>query len=256
MTTALHWTADGPDDAVPVVFLHSLGSDLSMWRPQARALSDEFRVVRVDIRGHGRSPAPRGPYTVADLGADVVAVADAAGLGRFHVVGCSLGGLTALWLAIHHGDRLRSLTAANTAAKVADDAFWRARAGAVRDEGLVGIRDDVVARFFADGFAESDPETFAEACDVFVATDTEGYVACCAALAAADLRHEVAGISVPTLVVGGTEDVATPTADSRWLHAQISGSRLEIIPDAAHLSNLDRPDRFTSVLRGHLRETA
>lgn len=252
MTASMHSTAEGPAGAPGVVFLHSLGSDLSMWRAQARALSDAFRVVRLDARGHGGSPAPPGPYTVADLGADVLAVADANGLDRFHVVGSSLGGLTALWLAVHHGDRLLSLTAANTAAKVGDAGFWQARADAVRDVGLAGIRDDVVARFFADGFAERHPDVLAEALEAFEGADPEGYIACCAALETADLRDRVCRITVPTLVVGGDGDLATPPAEAQWLHHQIVDSRLEIIRDAAHLSNLDRPDLFTAVLRRHL----
>lgn len=254
MTASMHWTSEGPADAPAVVFLHSLGSDLSMWRAQARALSDAFRVVRIDARGHGGSPAPPGPCTVADLGADVLAVADASGLDRFHVVGSSLGGLTALWLAADHGERLLSLTAANTAAKVADAGFWQARADAVRQVGLAGIRDDVVARFFADGFADSHPDAFVEALEAFESADPDGYIACCGALGAADLRDRVGRITVPTLVVGGGLDVATPPAEAEWLHHHIVDSRLEIIPGAAHLSNLDRPDVFTTVLRHHLEE--
>lgn len=249
-------TVDGPADAPAVVFLHSLGSDSSMWRPQAEALADAYRVVRVDTRGHGGSDAPPGGYTVEDLGRDVLEVADAEELATFHLVGLSLGGLTALWLAIHHGYRLQSLTAANTAARVADKAFWQTRAAAVRDQGLEGIRDAVVGRFFATGFADARPDWFAEAQRVFVGSDPDGYVGCCAALEAADLRDDVARIDVPTLVVAGDEDVATPPGDALWLQAHIDGSHLAVLPRAAHLSNLDQPDLFTQVLRSHLEESA
>lgn len=245
-------TVDGPANAPAVVFLHSLGSDSSMWRPQAEALADTYRIVRVDTRGHGGSDAPPGDYTVDDLGRDVLEAADAEALDTFHLVGLSLGGLTALWLAIHHGHRLRTLTAANTAARVADEAFWQTRASAVRDQGLDGIRDAVVGRFFATGFADARPDWFAEAQQAFVASDPGGYVGCCAALEAADLRDDVARIDVPTLVVGGDEDVATPPADALWLQAHIDGSHLAVLPRAAHLSNLDQPDLFTQVLRSHL----
>lgn len=245
---------EGPPDAPPVVFLHSLGSDVSMWRPQAADLARDHLVVRVDTRGHGRSPAPDGPYSLAQLGRDVVAVADDLGLDTFHLVGCSLGGLTALWVAIHHGGRLRSLTAANTAAKVADADFWQARIDAVRARGLAGIRDDVVARFFATGFAQAHPDWFDEALAVFEHADADGYAGCCAALAHADLRDEVGAITAPTLVVGGEQDVATPPSDAEWLHDHVRDSRLVVLPDAAHLSNLDQPEAFTRALRSHLEE--
>lgn len=252
--TVLATTVEGPPDAPAVVFLHSLGSNSSMWRPQVEALASAHRVVRVDTRGHGASPSPAGPYTVDDLGRDVIAVADAEGLDTFHLVGLSLGGLTALWVALHHGDRLRSLTAANTAARVANTEFWQARVDAVREQGLSGIRDAVVARFFGDRFAAAHPDWFAEARDAFVSCDPEGYIACCDALGDTDLRTDVGHIDVPTLVVGGDQDVATPPTEALWLQDHIGDSRLAVLPRAAHLSNLDQPELFTQILRAHLEE--
>jgi 3-oxoadipate enol-lactonase len=246
------WTVDGPDEAPAVVLLHSLGSDGSMWRPQAEALSADHRVVRIETRGHGQAPAPPGPYTLDDLGTDVLDVADALGLERFHLVGCSLGGLTALWVAVHHGDRLHSLTATNTAARVGSTEGWQQRIDAVREHGLVGIRDDVLARFFAPGFPEREPGEWERARQAFVDADDDGYAACCAALRDADLRGEVGRIAVPTLVVGGTEDVATPPEQQQALHEAIPSSRLVVLERAGHLANLDRPDAFTAALRDHL----
>lgn len=246
-------TVDGDPDAPPLVLLHSLGSDSSMWRPQAEALADAFRVVRIDARGHGDAPSPTGPYTVEDLGRDVLDVADQLGLGSFHLCGVSMGGLTALWLAVHHGDRLRSLTAANTAARVGSADGWADRVAQVRRHGLAGIRDDVLARFFAPGFAHRWPAAFAEAQQAFTRADDDGYAACCAALATADLRDEVARIAVPTLLVAGELDVPTPPSDAAWLHARIPDSRLVVLADASHLSNLDQPDAFTAALRDHCR---
>lgn len=246
---------DGPEDAPPVVMLHSLGADASMWAPQVTPLASTHRVVRLDLRGHGDADAPPGPYTLDDLGGDVVDAADRLGLGTFHLCGLSLGGLVALWVGVHHGDRLRTLTVANSAARVGTADGWRARIDAVRTHGLAGIRDDVLARFFAPGFAERDPVAFAASQRAFVAGDAEGYAACCAALATADLRDRVAGIQTPTLVVGGQHDVATPPDDARALHDAIPGSHLLLLDDAAHLSNLERPDAFTRALREHLDRT-
>ncbi len=253
--TVLATTVEGPPDAPAVVFLHSLGSNSTMWRPQAETLADAYRVVRVDTRGHGASPSPAGPYAIDDLGRDVIAAADAEGLDTFHLVGLSLGGLTALWVALHHGDRLRSLTAANTAARVANTDFWQARVDAVREQGLSGIRDAVVGRFFSARFPSARPDWFTEAQDAFVSCDPEGYIACCDALGDADLRADIHRIDVPTLVVGGDRDVATPAADALWLQDHISDSHLAVLPRAAHLSNLDQPELFTQVLRAHLEES-
>lgn len=248
----LHVEVDGPEGAPVVVLLPSLGSDHTMWRPQVTDLARDHRVLRIDPRGHGRSPAPPGPYALADLGRDVVVVADEHAADRFDLVGVSLGGLTALWVAIHHPDRVRTLVAANTAARVGTADGWQARVDAVRERGLAGIRDEVLARFFADGFADRDPAACAEAQQAFVGGDPDGYAACCAALAHADLRDEVARIAAPTLVVAGEHDVATPLQDAEWLAAHVPGSRLVVLDGAAHLSNLERPTAFTSVVREHL----
>lgn len=245
-------TTDGPADAPAVVLLHSLGSDASMWQPQADALAADHLVVRVESRGHGRAPSPTGPYALADLGGDVIDVLDDLGLARVHLAGVSLGGLTALWLATRHPDRLVSLTAANTAARVGTAEGWQARIDAVGAHGLAGIRDDVLARFFAPGFATAQPEAFAAAQRAFTAADDEGYAACCAALAEADLRPAVGSITIPTLVIGGELDVATPPSDALALHRAIPGSRLVLLAGAAHLSNLDQPEAFTAALREHI----
>jgi len=248
----LAWSDTGPVDAPVLVLLHSLGSDRSMWRPQVERLSIARRVLAIDTRGHGASTTPPGPASLDALGTDVIATVDHLGIDAFHVCGVSLGGMTALWLGIHASRRLLSLTACNTAAKIGDAASWNARIEAVRSAGMESIRDAVVSRWFAPGFADRHPDWFEEANNVFAHTDPEGYAACCAALAVADLREQVGGIERPALIVGGDLDVATPPESARWLHEEIRGSELEILADAAHLSNLDRPDAFTSRLDGFL----
>lgn len=246
------WAVDGPDGAPPLVLLHSLGSDRSMWRPQVDALAGPYRVVRVETRGHGAAPSPPGPYTLDELGRDVLDTLDALGLGTVHLCGLSLGGLMALWVAVHHPDRLRSLTVANTAARVGTADGWKQRIDAVQTHGLKRIRDDVLSRFFAPDFQRDHPAAFAEAQQAFVAADEAGYAACCSALADADLSSKVGAIATPTLVVGGALDVATPPGDAHALHEAIAGSQLVVLDGAAHLSNLDRPDAFTQAVRQHL----
>lgn len=244
----IHWRRRGPDSVSPVMLLHSLGADSGMWQPQVETLTGRTSVVTVDTRGHGRSSAPEGPYTIESLCADILTVADHAGFDRFHVVGLSLGGQMALWLAAHHPERLLTMTAANTGAKIGTEESWTGRIDAVRSKGMAGIRTSVVERWFSDDFAGRHPTWFGAACEVFESTDPAGYIACCEALAAADLRAEVSGIGVPSLIVGSDGDLSTPPEHARWLAAQIPSARLEIIEGARHLSNLDRREAFDSAL--------
>lgn len=246
------YTSSGNPDGPAVVFSHSLGLDSSSWDRQAELLGERYRIVRPDTRGHGRSDAPKGPYTVEGLALDVVALADHLGIERFHFVGLSMGGMIGLWLAVHRPGRLRSAAFCNTAAKLGSPELWEARIAAVRDGGMESIADQVVRRFFAGDFEAREPESFARARAVLVGTDPEGYAGCCAALRDADLRDDVENIHLPSLVVGAAEDVATPPDDARWLHSRIEGSELVLLEGAGHVSNLERPAAFGRALAAHL----
>lgn len=245
--TRVAWeeTGRGPG----VVLLHSLGTDSEMWKAASEALSDRYRVVRTDLRGHGRSEAPAGPYTVDMLGSDLLAVADAAALDRFHLVGISLGGQVALWAAIHHPHRLSSVLLSNTAARIGSREGWEERVEAVRASGMEGISEKVVGGWFSAGFADRHPDRWKHAVARFEATDPEGYIGCCGALAEADLRGQVGSVSAPTMIVTGGADSSTPPTDAEWLHLHISGSRLEVMDGCAHLPNLEKPEEYSTLLR-------
>jgi 3-oxoadipate enol-lactonase len=226
------WEARGPAGAPAVVFSHSLGAARWMWAPQAAALAADYRVVLVDTRGHGKSDAPPGPYTVEALAGDLLAVADAAGAARFHMCGLSMGGHIGLWLADHHPERLISLVACNTAARLSTPEAWGDRIEAVRAAGMDSVRAAVIDKWFAPGFAAAHPDWYREANRVFSALPADGYAACCGALADSDLTQAVPGITVPTLIIGGRSDVATPPTQTAWLHESIPGSELTIFDDA------------------------
>jgi 3-oxoadipate enol-lactonase len=198
---------------------------------------------------------PVGDYTVADMAAGVLAVADAEQLERFHYCGLSVGGITGQYLGVHHAGRLLSLTVSNTAAKIGTPDLWSERIGIARSQGMGALVDGVIARWFSPDFAERNPQRFALAKETFLATDPNGYAGVCAALRDGDLRDAVGSIALPTMVIGGTNDQATPIEQARWLHDQIEGSRLVEL-DAAHLSNLDRQPEFTAVLEQFLATTA
>jgi 3-oxoadipate enol-lactonase len=212
------------------------------------------RVLRVDLRGHGASPVPSGPYTLEQLAADVLRAADAAGLSRFHYCGVSLGGMVGLCLAARHPARVASLVAANTAARIGTQEGWDERCAAVEASGLDGMCDAVLARWFAPGFAGREPERFARARRVFASTSAEGYVACCRALSSADFTAELPRIAAPTLVIGGDLDVSTPAAEAHALHANIRRSRLMILAGAAHLSHLDSSEYFNAAVAAFVLE--
>ena len=242
---ALAWEETGRRGGETLVLIHSLGHNRSMWRPQVEALADRYRIIAVDLRGHGETRAAPPAETIEQHASDVLAVADTAGVEAFHVCGISIGGMIALWLGVHSADRLLSLIACNTAARIGTVERWDERIAAVRNGGLDSIRESVVAGWFSPAGAGDDPETLAAAYAAFSAASPEGYVACCRVLASTDLTDVVASIEVATLVVGGEHDGSTPPEQSRLLHDQVRGSQLVILPGAGHLSNLDCPEDFT-----------
>jgi 3-oxoadipate enol-lactonase len=251
----LAYRQDGPDQAPPLVLVNSLGTDLRMWDPQVALLSCSLRVVRYDCRGHGRSGLSNTPVTIARLGRDLLALFDQLAIERAHICGLSLGGMIALWLAAEHPERVDRVVFANTAARIGTPATWTARIKAVRAGGMAAVRDAVVARFLSDEFRARQPQVAQAIGDMLEATDPAGYMAACAALRDADLHTLVPKIRVPSLIVAGALDQATPPAQAQELHDAIAGSRLVVLPDAAHLSNVEQPAAFTACLLKFLNDS-
>lgn len=247
----LRAVVEGPIGAATLLFVNSIGCDHTMWDAQAAALSDRYRVIRYDARGHGGSDAPAGDYDLAQLGRDALAVLDAAGADRAHICGLSLGGLTAQWLAINAPQRVGRLVLANTAAKIGTPQGWIERTALVREQGMASLADAALSRFFSEPFRATSPEVVAAFRRVLSETAAGGYAGCCAALRDADLRAEIGRISAPTLVIAGSLDASTPPDQGDELARGVADGRLTVV-DAAHLSNIERPDDFTAALRGHL----
>jgi 3-oxoadipate enol-lactonase len=242
---------DGPLGAPALLFLNSLGCDLTMWDGQARALVGRFRTIRFDARGNGGSDAPDGDYTLERLGRDALAVLDAAGAPCAHVCGLSLGGVTAQWLALNAGGRVDRLILANTAARIGSAEMWAARRQTVLTDGVGAIADVAIGRFFSERFRTAAPETVETFRRILLEASPRGYAGCCAALRDADFRAPVGGIASPTLVIGGALDVSTPPADAEALARAIPGAGLTIL-NSAHLSNIEQPEAFTDALLKHL----
>jgi 3-oxoadipate enol-lactonase len=253
-TGTLTWYTVGDESARPMLMIHALGADSEMWEAQLPDLSSMRRVVMVDLPGHGNSVPGPGPYTIRDLGEDILDVATTAGVAEFDLCGISLGGLISLWIAGHSPDRVLSLTASNTAARIGSEEIWQARIDTVAAGGMVAVSEQALARFFTSTFATRHHDTVERASRTLLTTDPAAYMACCAALRDADLRELVEAIRCPTLVIGGSDDISTPPDESVWLHEQIEGSALHILDGAPHFANLEQPEAWTALVTGFLAE--
>jgi 3-oxoadipate enol-lactonase len=239
----LSYDTGGREDGPPLLLSHALGTNRRLWDAVQPVLSRDFRVVRYDTRGHGDSGSPAGQYSIDDLGQDALRVLDAAGIERAHVAGVSLGGLVAMWLAVHAPSRVGRIVLANTAARIGSREHWQERARQVRTDGLSAIASTAPPRWFTERFCLSHPEIVMACQDMLLACSLDGYIGCCAALRDADLRDDLARISAETLVVTGTFDPVCPPADARFLQDHIAGAYyLEL--DAAHFANVEQAEEF------------
>ena len=237
----LHHVAGG--DGPALVLIGSLGSELSMWEPQLPALGG-FRVVRVDLPGHGGSPVPHGPFAIADVGRAVLGLVD----GTASLCGLSLGGLVATWIAAAAPERVARLVLACTRASFPPPEQWDERAALVRRDGTAAIAGAVLRRWFT---AAADPAVVERARAMLLATPAEGYARCCEALRDADLGPDLPRIAAPTLVMAGAEDPTVTPADAAALAGAIPGARHATIEHGAHLVSAERPAEFTQALLEH-----
>lgn len=238
---------DGSASAPPLVLMHSLGVDASMWSPQLSALAERYRVIRPDLRGHGRSGVPEGSASMDRLGRDVLNLLDALELQTVTYCGLSIGGMIGQWLGYRAPERLDRLVLANTTAYMGPPSNWRDRIATVMAEGMAPLVPAVLERWFTPDFRSKSPAAVDRVRAVLSATAPGGYAACCAAIRDMDFRPTAGLIRVPTLVIGGTADPATPPEHAQWLAAAIPNARLVLL-DAAHLSNIEQPDAFLSAL--------
>ena len=245
--TDIFYVTQGHREHPALLFSNSLGTDHSMWQAQADVLSQQFYVIRYDTRGHGQSASPSGPYHLAQLGQDVLALLDFLEIQTAHFCGLSMGGVTGQWLGIHAGQRLKKLVIANSAAKVGTTEGWLSRAASVRADGLGSIADSAAGRWFTPAFAEACPQKVMALSEHLRHESTEGYASCCEALAEADLREHISTIRTPTLIIAGQQDPVTTEADARWMQQQIAGSHLVLFA-ASHISNIEDEQSFTQAL--------
>lgn len=243
----LYYDTGGNPSLPCLLFSNSLGTDMCMWDRQAAALADDFRIVRYDTRGHGRSGRGDATPDIARLGRDVLGLLDHLGIGRAHFCGISMGGLTGQWLGIHAPQRFARLVLANTASRIGSAEGWRDRAAQVRRDGMNGVADGAASRWFTPEFRAQAPSVVEPLIATLRSQDAEGYASCCDALADADLRALVTSIPLPTLVIAGAVDPVTTVADAQWMTDRIPGAAVATLP-ASHLSNIEAADAFSSAL--------
>lgn len=243
---AFRITIDGDAAAPALILSNSLGTTLEMWDLQVDAFSREYRLIRYDSRGHGGSPVTPGPYSLADLGQDVLAVMDALAIERAAFCGISMGGHTGLWLGIHAGSRFNAIAVCNSAAKIGTPQGWNERTAMVREGGAASMRalaESSPGRWFSADFIDAQPAQVQRAQAWIAGIAPQGYAACCEALATSDLRADLGRISTPTLLLAGASDPVTTVADAQAMQAGIAGAQLAVVP-ASHLSNQEAPQAF------------
>ena len=241
----IHYDLAESENASVLVFSNSLGTNFSMWDPQAPVFQKHFRVLRMDTRGHGQSSVTQGPYSIKQLGGDVLSLLDSLRLDRVNFCGLSMGGMIGMWLALNAPHRLRKVVLSNTAAKIGTPEFWNPRIEKVRKGGMRSISSAVIDRWFTPAFRAASPAIVAATQSMLESTDAEGYVANCAAVRDFDARSPIHAIDVPTLIITGTHDPATTVADGRFLAEQIKGAQFAELK-ASHLSNIEARDIFNS----------
>ena len=247
----INYQTFGDANKPALIFSNSLGTKYSMWQPQIEYFQQDHYVICYDTRGHGASSAPQGPYSLEQLGQDVVNLLDHLDIAKAAFCGISMGGLTGQWLAIHKPERFSHVIVCNTAAKIGQEQAWQDRAALVREQGLAPIAATAASRWFTDPFIQSNPAVVAELSNDLGAGSPEGYANCCEALAKADVREQLSSIQIPVLIIAGQQDPVTTVADGQFMQQRIANSRLFEI-NASHISNIEQPEAFNQAVQTFL----
>jgi 3-oxoadipate enol-lactonase len=251
----INYELSGKEEAPVVALSHSLACSLVMWNPQMDDLSAHFQVLRYDMRGHGHSDVPPGPYTLELLAEDVIGLLDALGIDRMHFVGMSVGGMIGQALALNHAKRLRSLALCDTASSVPQEAqpIWQERIERTRAKGMVSQVDETMERWFTPAFLKQNPPMVGLIRKQMLATPVAGYLGCAEAIRKLNYLNRLSEIKLPTLIMVGEDDPGTPVSASQAIHERIPDSKLVILPSARHLSNVEQAEAFNAALLAFLK---
>ncbi|MGH8688251.1 MAG: 3-oxoadipate enol-lactonase [Burkholderiales bacterium] len=244
----------GKEGAPWLVLSHSLACSVRMWDPQIEALKGEYRILAYDTRGHGASEAPKGAYTLEMLADDLKALLEALSVKQPHYCGLSMGGMIGQTFALKYPGVFRTLTLADTTSSYPAGAWplWQARIKTAEDQGMAPLVQSTLERWFTEPFRKSNPAPVAAVGKLIASTPVAGYVGCCYAIPKINLTARLKEIKAPMLVLCGDQDPGTPPAMAKEIHDNAPGSKLVMIPQAAHLSNLENPAAFTKAMRDFL----
>ncbi len=243
---------DGPADRPVLLMSNSLMSNLTMWDPTVPALADRFRILRYDTRGHGQTTVTPGPYSIGMLADDAVGLLDALGIRQAHIMGLSMGGMIAQQIGARYPDRALSLLLCDTASEMPPRSMWEERLTIARSQGISGLVDGTIKRWFTAPFIERAPQEIAKVREMILGTPVEGYMNCAGAVRDMAQTTMLLKIKAPTLVITGRQDPACTVEQSTVLHRMIDTSRMVVIEDAAHLSNIEQPTVFNREIRNFL----
>lgn len=250
----LHYRLDGFKDGLPLLFINSLGCDLRIWDKVIPHLADHFALIRYDKRGHGLSDCPPGPYTIRDHANDLAGLLAYLQVERAILVGISVGGMVALDYAVSHPDNLSALVLSDTGAKIGTADFWNQRVETIRKNGLDNMAETILTRWFAPAFAAEHPADYRGYHNMLTRMPVAGYIATCQALRDADLRESAKTITAKTLILAGSEDLATPPHLGRRLAKTLPDAHFELIEQAAHLPCIEQPAAMAAKMIEFFRE--
>ena len=244
----IHVEAEGPERAPALMLSNSLGTDLHMWDNQVGPFTKQFRLVRYDRRGHGKSGAPDGPYSMERLGKDVLAILDGLGIAKVNWCGLSMGGMVGMWLGANAPSRIDKLILSNTSPYMgAAPEVWNERIKTARGAGMSALVEATLERWFTKTFRERNPKAVARIREMVLETPPKGYAACCEAIRDMDQRESLGRIQAPTLIIAGRHDPSTTVEVAELMQGRIAGAKLAVL-DAAHLANVERPQEYTDTV--------
>ncbi len=246
----LNTAVDGPEGAPWIILSNSLGASLWMWSPQIAFLTQKYRVLRYDTRGHGGSDTPEGLYTMAGLVGDVIGLMDHFGIEKASFMGLSMGAMTGMGLALTSPERFDRMVLADGRADAPEPfrAMWDDRIGKVADGGLEAIVDGTLATWFTEDWRNANAATLEQVRAMILDTRPDGYIACCRALQGLDYLRHLGDVTVPSLYVGGAQDMGAAPAVMQAMADATPGGRYVEIPNAAHVANINAPEAYNAAI--------